>query len=157
MMGRMTQAGGYAMLVELYLNAEVWTGTPRWDDCIAAADKLITSQAGGQNGTMQLDANIEDQFKPTNDLSKEVIFSLVTDYKLANTQPSWPSEFYHFKQQEIYGGGRNGNDGIVEARLDMSLASFDIFSFATSFNSRLFLYFCHCSLSSFTSSCLRWS
>ena len=113
MMGRMTQAGAYAMLVELYLNAEVWTGTPRWDDCIAAADKLITSQAGGQNGTMQLDANIEDQFKPTNDLSKEVIFSLVTDYKLANTQPSWPSEFYHFKQQEIYGGGRNGNDGVV--------------------------------------------
>ncbi len=50
MVGRMSQAGAYAMLVELYLNAEVWTGTARWDDCIAAADKLISGSAGGQNG-----------------------------------------------------------------------------------------------------------
>ena len=113
MMGRMTQAGGYAMLVELYLNAEAWTGTPRWDDCIAAANKLINGDAGGQNGVMALDPNIIDQFKPENDLSKEVIFSVAYDYKVANFQPSWPSEFYHFQQREIYGGGRNGNDGVV--------------------------------------------
>lgn len=113
MMGRMSQAGAYAMLVELYLNAEKWTGKARWDDCVAAADKLISGQAGGQNGAMALDPNISDQFKPTNDLSKEVIFSIAYDYKVANFQPSWTSEFYHFKQQEIYGGGRNGNDGVV--------------------------------------------
>ena len=113
MQGRMTKAGGYAMLVELYLNAEVWTGTPRWDDCIAAADKLITSQGGGQNGAMELDPNITDQFKPTNNLSKEVIFSIAYDYTVANFEPAWPGEFYHFIQREIYGGGRNGNNGIV--------------------------------------------
>ncbi|ATP57622.1 RagB/SusD family nutrient uptake outer membrane protein [Pedobacter ginsengisoli] len=113
MMGRMSQAGGYAMLTELYLNAEAWTGTPRWDDCIAAANKLISGEAGSQNGTMALDPNITDQFMPTNDLSKEVIFSVAYNYTIANFEPSWPSEFYHFKQQEIYGGGRNGNDGIV--------------------------------------------
>ena len=113
MLGRMSQAGAYAMLVELYLNAEVWTGTPRWDDCIAAANKLINGEAGGQNGTMALDPNISDQFKPDNDLSREVIFSTAYNYTVANFAPSWPSEFYHFKQQEIYGGGRNGNDGIV--------------------------------------------
>ncbi|MET3112473.1 hypothetical protein AAKU52_000184 [Pedobacter sp. CG_S7] len=113
MMGRMSQAGAYAMLVELYLNAEVWTGTARWDDCIAAADKLINSEAGGQNGAMALDPNIVDQFKPDNNLSKEVIFSIAYDYKVANFAGGWPSEFYHFKQQEIYGGGRNGNNGIV--------------------------------------------
>lgn len=112
-LGRMSQAGGYAMLVELYLNAEAWTGTPRWDDCIAAANKLINGDAGGQNGTMQLDPNIFDQFKTTNDLSKETIFSIAYDYKVANFAPSWPSEFYHFQQRDIYGGGRNGNDGIV--------------------------------------------
>lgn len=61
MLGRMTQAGGYAMLVELYLNAEKWSGTPRWDDCIAAANKLINGEAGGQNGAMALDPNINDQ------------------------------------------------------------------------------------------------
>ena len=113
MLGRMSQAGAYAMLVELYLNAEAWTGTPRWDDCIAAADKLISGAAGAQNGTMALDPNIFDQFRPENDLSKEVIFSIAYDYKIGRFEPSWPSEFYHFQQREIYGGGRNGNDGIV--------------------------------------------
>lgn len=113
MLGRMSQAGGYAMLVELYLNAEVWTGTARWDDCIAAADKLITNQAGGLNGNMQLDPNITDQFKPDNDLSKESIFSVAYEFQRANFQPGFPSDFYHFNQQFIYGGSRNGNDGIV--------------------------------------------
>ena len=113
MVGRMTQAGGYAMLVELYLNAEVWSGTARWDDCITASDKLINGSAGGQNGTMSLDPNITDQFKPDNDLPKEVIFSIAYDYKVANFEPSWPGEFYHFVQRDIYGGGRNGNNGIV--------------------------------------------
>ncbi|MGA9650586.1 RagB/SusD family nutrient uptake outer membrane protein [Pedobacter sp.] len=113
MMGRISQAAGYAMLVELYLNAEVWTGTARWDDCIAAANKLIAGDGGAQNTTMALDPNITDQFKTTNDLSKEVIFSIAYNYSIANFQPSWPGEFYHFKQQQIYGGGRNGNDGVV--------------------------------------------
>ncbi|WP_250317993.1 RagB/SusD family nutrient uptake outer membrane protein [Pedobacter sp. B4-66] len=113
MVGRMSQAGAYAMLVELYLNAEAWTGTPRWDDCIAAADKLIGGAGGAQNGTMALDPNIADQFSTTNDLSKEAIFSIAYQYKPAGFQPSWTGEFYHFKQQEIYGGGRNGNDGVV--------------------------------------------
>ncbi|TDQ10039.1 RagB/SusD family nutrient uptake outer membrane protein [Pedobacter metabolipauper] len=113
MIGRMTQAGAYAMLVELYLNAEVWTGTARWDDCIAAADKLISNAGGGQNGAMALDPNIIDQFKPDNDLSKEVIFSIAYEFRLAVFEPSWTGEFYHFQQDQIYGGARNGNDGIV--------------------------------------------
>jgi hypothetical protein len=113
MLGRMSQAGGYAMLVELYLNAEVWTGTPRWDDCIAAADKLITNQGGGQNGAMALDNDILSQFNTTNDLSKEVIFSIAYDYKRANFEPGFAADFFHFAQKDIYGGGRNGNDGVV--------------------------------------------
>ncbi|MCX2493741.1 RagB/SusD family nutrient uptake outer membrane protein [Pedobacter sp. PF22-3] len=112
-LGRMSQASGYAMLVELYLNAEVWTGTPRWDDCIGAADKLINNEAGGQNGNMALDPNITDQFKNTNNQSKEVIFSIAYDFTRAKFEPSWTGEFYHFAQRDIYGGGRNGNDGIV--------------------------------------------
>ena len=113
MLGRMSKAGGYAMLVELYLNAEVWLGTPKWDECIAAADKLINNQAGGLNGAMALDVNITDAFKPNNDLSKEAIFSIAYEFQKANFQPSWTGEFYHFQQQFIYGGGRNGNDGVV--------------------------------------------
>ncbi len=113
MLGRMSQAGGYAMLVELYLNAEAWTGTPRWDDCIAAANKLINNEAGGLNGNMALDENITDAFNPNNDLSKESIFSIAYEFQRANFQPSWTGEFFHFQQQYIYGGSRNGNDGVV--------------------------------------------
>lgn len=114
MLGRMTQAGAYAMLVELYLNAEVWTGTARWDDCIAAADKLINGEAGGQNdAAMQLDVNITDAFSPTNHTSKETIFSIAYEFQTSNFQPQWPGDFFHFNQRDIYGGGRNGNDGVV--------------------------------------------
>ncbi len=113
MLGRISQAGAYAMLVELYLNAEVWTGTPRWDDCIAAANKLIGGEAGGQNGAMALDPNIQDAFKPDNHKSKEAIFSIAYEFQAGNFAPSWPSEFYHFDQRHIYGGHRNGNDGMV--------------------------------------------
>jgi starch-binding outer membrane protein, SusD/RagB family len=113
MLGRMSQAGAYAMLVELYLNAEVWTGTARWDDCIAAADKLISGEAGGQNGAAALDPNITDTYQPANHLSKEILFSIAYEFQTANFQPSWTGDFYHFNQRDIYGGARNGNDGVV--------------------------------------------
>ncbi|MCD9018915.1 RagB/SusD family nutrient uptake outer membrane protein [Parachryseolinea silvisoli] len=113
MAGRMSQAGGYAMLVELYLNAEKWTGTPRWDDCIAAADKLISSAAGGQNGAMELDPNITDQFKPDNHKSKEVLFAITYNTQTSNNAPPFPADFFYFDQKAIYGGTRDGNDGVV--------------------------------------------
>ncbi|QCR24823.1 RagB/SusD family nutrient uptake outer membrane protein [Pontibacter sp. SGAir0037] len=113
MVGRMSQAGAYAMLVELYLNAEKWTGTPRWDDAISAANKLISGEAGGQTGAASLDDNILDTYKPTNNLSKEILFSIAYEFQVANFQPSWPGDFYHFDQRHIYGGARNGNDGVV--------------------------------------------
>ncbi|SKB57756.1 Starch-binding associating with outer membrane [Parapedobacter luteus] len=113
MVGRMSQAGGYAMLVELYLNAEVWTGTPRWQDCIAAADRLINGDAGGQNGTVALDPNITDAFKPDNDLSKEVLFAIAYEFQRSNTQPQWTGDFFYFNQRAITGGARDGNNGTV--------------------------------------------
>lgn len=113
MLGRMSQASGYAMLVELYLNAEKWSGETRWDDCIAASDKIISGVAGGMNGSIGLDNNLVDSYNTTNDNSNETIFSIAYDYKTADFAPSWPSEFYHFVQREIYGGGRTGNNGIV--------------------------------------------
>src|SRR5690606_19311407 len=51
MIGRVAATAGYAMLAELYLNAEKWAGTPMWDECIAACDKIINGEAGGINGT----------------------------------------------------------------------------------------------------------
>lgn len=114
LLGRMSKAGAYAMLVELYLNAEKWTGTPRWDDCIAAADKLINGEAGGMNGTLTLDKNITDTYIPNNgDVAKEIIFSIAYDFQISNFTPQWTGDFYHFVQGKINGNDRNGNDGVV--------------------------------------------
>lgn len=115
MIGRISKAGAYAMLVELYLNAQKWTGTARWDDCIAAADKLILAQVGTQTptGTMALDPNISDTYKNTNHLSKEIIFSIAYDFQKSTFRPNFNSDFYHFDQRYIYDGTFNGNDGIV--------------------------------------------
>ncbi len=41
--GMPTKWMAYALLAKLYLNAEVYTGTARWNDCIAACDAIINS------------------------------------------------------------------------------------------------------------------
>jgi hypothetical protein len=114
MIGRATKAAAYGMLVEMYLNAEKWTGTARWDDCITACDALINNTAGGQNGAMALDPNITDTYKPANNLSKEIIFSIAYDFvNGSGWKPQWTGDFYHFNQRFIYDGTHNGNDGVV--------------------------------------------
>ena len=37
---RFTQNVAYAVLARLYINAEVYTGTPHWQDCISACEKI---------------------------------------------------------------------------------------------------------------------
>ncbi|MGV3642051.1 MAG: RagB/SusD family nutrient uptake outer membrane protein [Adhaeribacter sp.] len=43
---RFTQGAANFLLAKLYLNAEVYTGTPRWADALAATDAIINSPAG---------------------------------------------------------------------------------------------------------------
>jgi hypothetical protein len=38
--GRFNKAAGYALLAKLYLNAEVYTGTPRWTDAMEACNSV---------------------------------------------------------------------------------------------------------------------
>ncbi|MFC4872484.1 RagB/SusD family nutrient uptake outer membrane protein [Negadavirga shengliensis] len=72
--GRVSKAAGYAMLSELYLNAEKWAGTPMWDQSIAYSDKVINGDGGSLNGPMRLDPDILGPFNNTNHLSPENIF-----------------------------------------------------------------------------------
>lgn len=112
--GRITQAAGYAMLAELYLNAEVWTGTARWDDCVTACDKIISGQTGGQNGSATLDPDLTVTYSNTNTTqSKENLFVIAYNYQQTTTRCGWNGDFYHFNQKYIYGGASNGNDGVV--------------------------------------------
>lgn len=112
--GRASRAAGYAMLAELYLNAEVWTGTARWDDCIKACDYIMQNRAGSQIGTLALDPDLLTSFCNTNTTdSKENLFVLTYDYQNSPNRCGWNGDFYHFAQKYIYGGLSNGNNGAV--------------------------------------------
>lgn len=74
LLGRVSRAVGYAMLNELYMNAEVWSGEPKWQESIVYADKIINGEGGSLTGTMQLDQDINGPFNNTNEDSPENIF-----------------------------------------------------------------------------------
>lgn len=74
LVGRVSKAAGYAMLSELYLNAEKWAGVPMWEESIAYSDRLINGDAGGLNGMMRLDPDILGPFNNMNHRSPENIF-----------------------------------------------------------------------------------
>jgi len=110
LVGRVSKAAGYAMLSELYLNAEVWSGTPKWDECIAACDKILTGQTGGLSGAAALDADILSPFNNINHKSKENLFQIAYDYKASGDAPGYPAVFWHYRQRQIYNAERDGNN-----------------------------------------------
>ena len=81
LIGRVSQAAGYAMLSELYLNAEKWHGTAMWDKCIAASDKIISGDAGGINGGPGLTDNLTLNFSNVNKTSPEALFQVAYSRK----------------------------------------------------------------------------
>ncbi|WP_316824671.1 RagB/SusD family nutrient uptake outer membrane protein [Pedobacter miscanthi] len=56
--GRFNKWAGYALLAKVYLNAEVYTGTAKWADCLAACDKVsqgsFSLHPGGANAASPL-------------------------------------------------------------------------------------------------------
>jgi starch-binding outer membrane protein, SusD/RagB family len=68
--GRVTKGAALALLNKLYLNAEIYSGTARWNDCISTADAIINT------GRYSLEANYYDNFKLNNENSKEAIFQI---------------------------------------------------------------------------------
>lgn len=112
LVGRINRAAVYAMLVEMYLNAEVWTGTPRWDECIAYCDKIINGDGGAMNGTMQLDANIDDTYAYNNKaISKEGIFHIA--YSRNNGMWLGRGDYGWYAERDIVGAEYGGNNGMV--------------------------------------------
>jgi len=74
LVGRVSATAGYAMLAELYLNAEYFVGTPMWDECIAACDKIISGEAGGLGGAPRLADDLNETFSNTNQHARESLF-----------------------------------------------------------------------------------
>ena len=81
LVGRVSSAAGYAMLSELYLNAEYFIGTPMWDECIAACNKIINGETGGIGGAPVLADNLTETFSNTNKGARESLFQFAFSQK----------------------------------------------------------------------------
>lgn len=114
MVGRVTKAAAYSMLVELYLNAEEWTGTARWDDCITYCNKIIAGDGGSLSGTIPaLEPDILRAFANTNATSPEDLFQLAYDLRAGNARFGWQGDFWHYRQRQVDNADVDGNNGIV--------------------------------------------
>jgi len=63
-----------ALLARMYLNSEVWSGTPRWRECISVCDEIINSDKG-----FALEGIQRDVFKEQNQDSKEHVWAIPYD------------------------------------------------------------------------------
>ena len=73
MYGRFNKWAAYTLLAKVYLNAEVYTGTPQWQNCIDACQQVIDS------GLYNLEENQKNNFIVENQNSREIIFALALD------------------------------------------------------------------------------
>jgi hypothetical protein len=75
MYARFNKWAGKTLLANVYLNAEVYTGTPQWNECIKQCDDIINS------GKCALAPNYKDPFKTQGaESSKEVLFTIPYDF-----------------------------------------------------------------------------
>src|SRR5690606_25968531 len=70
---RATRYMAFALLAKLYLNAEVYTGTPQWAKAEQYCDSIINS------GTFDLAVTVSSPFVTDNYGNSEIIFSIPFD------------------------------------------------------------------------------
>jgi len=79
--GRPTKYLAYALLAKMYLNAQYYTGTSRYDDAVKMCDQVITANK------YDLDADYLGMFKPNNGPQiKDFIFAIPFDAQQAKEQ-----------------------------------------------------------------------
>ncbi|BFP39889.1 RagB/SusD family nutrient uptake outer membrane protein [Flavobacteriaceae bacterium GF1] len=106
--GTIDQDAARAVLTNLYLNAETYLGTPRWEDAIAQADAIINS---GQF-TLVTDG-LPNNYSGDNETSTENIWVVPENVPGTGTQNSmnFARRTIHYNQGESMntpGGGWNG-------------------------------------------------
>ncbi len=77
--GRADRAALWMLQAKIYLNAEVYAGTAKYTDCIAACKKVIDS------GVYTLEETYQHLFTADNDQSKEIIFPIPFDGQSTRT------------------------------------------------------------------------
>lgn len=71
--GRADKAAAWTLLARLYLNAQVYTGTARWNDAVTYSARVI------QAGAYSLEPNYANLFLADNNNSKEIILPVTFD------------------------------------------------------------------------------
>ncbi len=92
---RMNQWVAHHTLAKLYMNAEVYTGSPRWSDAITHLDAIINS------GNYSLTTNYHDNFATSNEGSPENIFVVPFD-KVFLTGFNLHQMTLHYGSQNTY-------------------------------------------------------
>ncbi len=82
--GKPSRYMAYALLAKMYLNAQVYTGTAKLNECIAACDSVM-SAGGGTQYALESRATYFNMFSPTNGPTfKEFIFAIPFDPATSN-------------------------------------------------------------------------
>ena len=77
MYGRFNKWAAKALLANIYLNAAVYTGESKWEECITQCNDIINS------GKYTLDPDYRNIFKTMNENSPEIIFAVPFDMNVA--------------------------------------------------------------------------
>lgn len=109
--GQWTQAAVAALLVRLYLNAEIYIGEGRWTECARYAENILN----GEYGVYRPGDRWDEAFDWNNDLSDEVIFGFPSSqnytfwlYKGDTFWWSVPQQMeYYVNDSECEGGDHN--------------------------------------------------
>ncbi len=112
--GRMTQWAAYHLLARMYLNAEIYSGTKHWEDCIDACDEIISSKL------FSLELNYRDVFKADNEASHEIIFAVPYDNIYgtgwnAHMKQLLPDHRYVFNMTSQPWGGSSANPQFIDS------------------------------------------
>jgi hypothetical protein len=91
--GRFTQNVANTLLARLYLNAEVFTGTPRWQDCISASERVTG---------YSLEPDYFSSFLTENQGSQEIIFAISYDSEAGTVGNYLHSMTFHYNQKYAF-------------------------------------------------------
>ena len=95
--GSVTKSVAHAILAKLYLNAEIYTGTARWQDVITHCDAIINGGFG-----YALNADYFTTFKKDNSNNREIIFPVIFDAQRARGN-MFHLMTLHYAHQDVYG------------------------------------------------------
>ena len=90
--GRLNKSGANALLARMYLNAQVYTGTPQWQKAIDAADEVINS------GLYDATGSYKAVFSPDNVENPEHIFVAPFD-EATGAGATWAQMTLHYPSQ----------------------------------------------------------